>query len=180
MTNGIDTAQLDDKVEAVLIPETAGLPSYPVGGYQLRLKPLPLKQARILNGHLKGLEKAFSAEDAFFDIADKLEDIYVGACAHLLNYYGVQGASKEWIAENLASGEARALIEAQLEVEHQHSFLRVNAATLFAAMDAFLRKTSEIAQEIATNFQPSSPSSVSPSPGVSIPTASSSPIPKGS
>jgi len=192
MTNGHDpnTATLDEKIDQVMIPAISSTKQYRIWDertgevlHDLTLRPLSLKHAKILNARIKAAMESDRLANLGNTIAEVNENVdapYEPMAAELLSFYGVQGASVEWINEHFASGQCREFIEAQLEVEKQHSFLRKNARALFKIFDIGQEamETQAVQATRVVSSQISSPSSPLPASGQSTPTVSERNIPK--
>lgn len=123
---------LPNGADAVLIPELGSPHVFRVtylddngteGELNFKLRPLPIKQAKILNSLISPLEKLGGQPDeSTVSQVDIVTDVYETVAAHLFSFYGQTMRGKEWIEEHLQFSDVQRLIELQLEEISQHDF----------------------------------------------------------
>lgn len=112
--------------DAVLYPILAGHPTFQFGPHTIQLRPLPIKHAKILSVKVKPFEEFFQRKDvSAFDAFSSVADLFVDSVAHLLSFYGLEGASKAWIEETVEFATVRELIATQLGVQKRDDFLLI-------------------------------------------------------
>src|SRR3989304_5839842 len=92
----------EQAIDQVLHHELQPRKSFQVGPHAIPLRPLPIKHAKILSAKVKPFETFFQKEDlSVFEAFSEVADLFIDAAAHLLSFYGIEGASKEWMEENI-------------------------------------------------------------------------------
>lgn len=150
----MDTS-LPNGADAVLIPEL-GAPHVFTATYldegnenelRIKLRPLPIKQAKILNGLIKPLEKLGVTDDSTVGQVDVVTEVYLTVAAHLLSFYGHSGLGKEWVEEHLEFSDVQRLIELQLGEISQHDFTVALFRRTFLAVKSLTRALTELKLE---------------------------------
>lgn len=146
---------LPNGADAVLIPEL-GEPHVFTATYleegkecklSLRLRPLPIKQAKILNGLIKPLEKLGVTDDSTVGQVDVVTEVYLTVAAHLFSFYGQSSLGKEWIEEHLEFSDVQRFIELQLGEISQHDFTVALFRRTFTAVKNLTKALTELKLE---------------------------------
>lgn len=165
----MDEKEFAEASAQVLFPDAHGKP-LTVKGKAISLRPLPIKQVKILNAKIKPIEERFQAlrqgaekgeDQSGLDAIGFIAETYMDLLAHLLNFYGVEGASKEWIEENLPFDEVEQIIAMQLSVQRQDDFLLAPVRLIFKGITQMKKTMAE------TQFQSPPSGPASPNPGTS-------------
>lgn len=135
----------------------------------LRLTPMPERALRALAKRIMDAMLKFKkAHQDLGDIDfDAIGDAMVDGCALVAAHHQVQGVTRDWIADNLQDSEMFDVLEAQLQIQDQNSFLRNGALRLLRALKATAIELGETTDgpttQAATAHEEPSPSSTGPS-----------------
>lgn len=164
-------AEVNALTDRVLIPELNAPMEASIADLVVKLRPLPLKHAKIVQKQVEWLESVDPNEKVLSTLL-KIADTYAAITLHLLSFYGHSGYDREWLEEHCDPNEMRLFIERQLAVEATHNFLRTTLSLFCTTADKL--------DQLADQFRSQLSSSALLNPGTSAPLNSSSDTPKDS
>ena len=149
----------EQAIEQVLHPELAPGDPFTVGPYKITLRPLPIKHAKILGKKVEPIEEYLQQPDlSAFSALGRVSELFIDAATHLLSFYGIEGASKEWLEDTLEFGDIRELITIQMQMQKRDDFLLLPLRLLSERMLGATQKIAEKPVEVVALPSPETPS----------------------
>lgn len=169
----VNASNVELVTDLILFPNTGGFKRLIVQGKEIRLRPLPLKHARAINWSLKPLQETDTAATTLIEVIDKTVQSFMGVVSYILMYYHVDHATPEWVDENLTEKELKLVIDAQMAVEDEASFLLQVFQLLYEGLKE-MRIKARLQAQAETLSLGAPPTSPTVEPGTS-PSSNSSP-----